>query len=79
MEKITRCQPISFKKIKENKLVIEKYKHKVDISDAIPIDFFLFRKMYLLKRKVIKKTTTGYITKTESTLTIIITFFIHFT
>lgn len=79
MEKITRYQPISFKKIKENKLVIEKYKHKVDISDAIPIDFFLFRKMYLQKRKVIKKTTTGYMTKTESKLTIIITFFIYFT
>lgn len=79
MEKITRYQPISFKKIKENKLVIEKYKHKVDISDAIPIDFFLFRKIYLQKRKVIKKTTTGYMTKTESKLTIIITFFIYFT
>lgn len=65
--------------MKENKLVIEKYKNKVDISDASPMDFFLFRKINLQKRNTTIKTTTGYMTKTERTLTIIITFFIYLT
>ena len=79
MEKITRYQPISFKKTKENKLVMEKYKKSVDISAASPIDFFLFWRINLQKRNTTKKTTTGYMTKTERILTIVLTFFIHFT
>lgn len=79
MEKITRYQPTSFKKTKENRLVTEKYKKKVDISDAIPIDFFLFCKINLQNRNTTKKTTMGYMTQTERTLTIIITIFIYFT
>lgn len=79
MEKITRYQAISFKKKKENKLVMEKYKKNVDISAAIPIDFFLFRRKNVQKRSTNMKTTTGYRTKTERTLTIVLTFFIHFT
>ncbi len=79
MEKITRYQAISFKKKKENKLVMEKYKKNVDISAAIPIVFFLFRRKNVQKRNTNKKTTTGYITKTERTLTIVLTFFILFT
>lgn len=59
IEKITRDHPISFKKRKENKLVIEKYKKKVDTSEAIPIAFFFFCKRNLQKRNTTKKRTTG--------------------
>ena len=74
-----RYQPTSFKKMKATKLVIEKYRRKVVTSDAIPIDFPRLCKINLQKRNTIKKTSTGYMTKTERTLTIRITFFIHFT
>lgn len=76
MENITRYQPISFKKMKENKLAIEKYKKKVDISDAIPMDFFLLCRTNLQKRNTAKKTTIGYMMIIERTLSIVITCFI---
>ena len=79
IEKMTRYQPISFKKRNENKLAAEKYKKNVDTSDAIPIDFFLLCKINLQIINTAMKTTTGYITKTERTLMMVITLFVYFT
>lgn len=45
--------------MKENKLVIDKYKKKVVISDASPKDFFLFFRTNLEKRNINKKMTIG--------------------
>lgn len=79
MEKIIRYQPIPFEKRNKNKLAVEKYKKKVETSDAMPIDFFLLCKTNLQMINVSKNTTTGYITKIERTLTTVITFFVYFT